>query len=113
MADDLDEAADRLRMDLDIPAPRAATHSTAGPLDGLPERRHHVFAHLLNKLTTERAFFGNDAVLLQSVDVLINRLRRDHLMHCHKKSLPGACSGAMQLQCSWLSQLLDSDEIAA
>src|SRR3954467_4377991 len=97
MADDLDEAADRLRMDLDIPAPRAPTHSTPRSLYGLPECCHHVFSHLLNELTTERAFFGNDAVLLQSMYVLINRLRRDHVLHCHKKSLPGACSGLMEL----------------
>ena len=41
----LDEAAEHFRNDLDVPASRAAADRSARPLDGVPERGHHIVTH--------------------------------------------------------------------
>ena len=51
----IDKAAKILRMDFDIPSPRAAPDRAARPLDRLPEGGHHVLAHGLGRFAREGA----------------------------------------------------------
>ncbi len=58
-----------LRVDLDVPAAGAAAHRAAGALDGLPERRGDVLAHVLGPVAREGALAADDAVAVERLDV--------------------------------------------
>ena len=54
-----------LGVDLHIPAARSSADGTAAALDGLPERRRDVLAHVLGPLSGEGAFAADDAVAVK------------------------------------------------
>jgi hypothetical protein len=47
MNDQIDKSAKILRMNFHVPPPWTPADGPARPLDGRPEGRHHVFAHLV------------------------------------------------------------------
>src|SRR6185312_982834 len=82
-----------------IPAPGAATDCPSGTLDRLPERRHHVFTHLLDEFARECALASDDAITLQSFNIRINAAEQN------------AFSASMQCH-SWSFKKLDAGKIA-
>src|SRR4051794_11468532 len=88
MRDQFAKPADRLRMHLDIPPPRPTPHGSSRPLDRLPERRHHVFAHPLDEFARECALAGDNSIALQSLNVGLNAAEQNAFsgsMQCHKR----------------------------
>src|SRR4051794_5184949 len=90
MRDQFAKPADRLRMHLDIPPPRPTPHGSSRPLDRLPERRHHVFAHPLDEFARECALAGDNSIPLQSLNVGLNAAEQNAFsgsMQCHSGTL--------------------------
>ncbi len=71
MRDEVHEAADRLRVDLHVPASWTASDRAAGTLNRLPERGHHVLAHPLGPVGRERPLRAGDAILGQAPHVCV------------------------------------------
>ena len=69
MRAEVDEAAERLRMDFHIPAARPPADCAARPLDRLPERGHHVLAHPLNPVARESALQRDDPIAIKDLAV--------------------------------------------
>src|SRR3954471_6683723 len=82
MRHQIDEAADCLRMYLDIPSSRTSANGTARPADRFPEGSHHVLPKLLDPVTGKGAFLGRDSVSLQSGD-LFGNVQLNWFCDCH------------------------------
>jgi hypothetical protein len=66
---EVDEAADLLRVHLDVPALRAASHGTAFAPAGFLVRDLHVLSEIRHPLAAERPFAGGDPVGVERLDL--------------------------------------------
>jgi hypothetical protein len=83
MRDQLDEAAQALRMHLHVIAVRAALEGAAGPRPGFREQGFDVFLQLCYPFPAQAALAGDDAVAVQpahdgaGVDHAVVRIAHD------------------------------------
>src|SRR3954465_2769163 len=71
------ESADGLGMHFYIPAARSASDCASGPLDGFPEGRHHVLAHLLDQVARKSSLASDDPVAQKSLNVRIDAAQQN------------------------------------